>query len=330
MYRLWINVWIIISIVLFFTFYYGCEKDPQNKIFPKIIDLGDVAVNEKITKIVNVKNNSNKVLIINDIINSCNCSILTISEKKIEPKSIFSLHIHYIGGTNTGVNTKKISIKTNLQIYELQISANVIDYWHVLPSKVIDLGKIPKYSEKNIQIQILNTLNASFDIQSATSENKNIQIEIGKYLKNKGCLINLIYRSEEDLKHFYSKVFITTNLKKQPKIIIEVCGKVVGMVKSNPSQLFFGRLKAGEIKYGTIEVTTIDCSIPFQINEILIHDKQLKCKKIERVDKNSFVIVFCLTCPQEIGFQSSNFQLITNLKKDEKSQISYSYYVTRK
>ncbi len=109
------------------TFCKAEDTSIKSMQFQEIVyDFGEITQGTVVNHDFIFTNKSNQMLIINDVITTCGCTVPKYTKTPIQPDAKDKLTVSFNSKNKMGIQRKTITIKTNQGNYKIRILANVI------------------------------------------------------------------------------------------------------------------------------------------------------------------------------------------------------------
>lgn len=225
---------------------------PRVEFEEKEHDFGDVWQGDSVEHIFGFRNAGTDVLRITNVLASCGCTAVLVSENEIVSGATGTVKVRLNTAGKRQRTESTVSVYTNdylNPVVVLRVKANVRVAFEVLPSQAY-FGLVSKGSSLTRDIRINAVDDPAFEIRDATCSNPRIHFDLKTLEPEQGNVEGISYMLKISLdiegakygQEIMDNVVLHTTSKKHPTVEIPVQATVVGDVFMAPPNLHFAPL----------------------------------------------------------------------------------------
>lgn len=238
------------------------------------LHLGKIGMNSIRYIDFQLKNVSNKSVIIKNVRSSCNCTSYVLQKKELQPNEVTTFTVQYFTGIKLGFRDSKLLLELNSP----DNNACIVHFDSDM-HKIFDLT-----SDEILMDSGFSSLKKEFVISSSPQDGgfDISKIEMPKYVNCKQIVESvtrrrLIFSCDSDLPlGFYeSSIKIYTTNKEQQNIYLPLSVTIRGAFLAEPSQAFVYSKKDGQGGELLIKITRLDGQ-SFFISKVVTQSNEIK------------------------------------------------------
>lgn len=250
----------------------GLKTPSPDIFFPESTHtFGNVFIGEKTEHVFKLVNRGDAVLVINDLVVGCDCTVAKLENWQIAPGGEEGVKITFSPDENTrrGRTAKFIYVNSNdpdRPKFKLRFTANVRRDVVYTPHG-FELGFVPKGNAGTKRIVFKSKLNpADFNITKVASFHPSVAVSHGKLNDQGEWYVEASIKENAVPGKLMGNIVVFTNSVKQPEIKIQTYSEVVREVAAVPDRVCFGKIVKGK---EAVRVLTV------------LHANGIKIEKVE-------------------------------------------------
>ncbi len=275
-------------------------------------------------------NLGDKPLIITQVTTTCGCTAAVLAATTIMPSATSIVSVTMI--TRSPIKkSESATLHTNDPMrpkVTLAIEAMVRNLWSLSPSQYFVFPDLPFNEEKSITLMLENEDEKPFKILATSVIEPELSVSVGEFT-GKGYPITVTIKAGTEKKYINDQVLIQTDHPKQPKVSIQVMGRIIGYIKINRNRVFFGSMRKGETKkiVITASMTDIESKKKLEIIEVQSDSTSITGKAIGTRGDGFLNIELTFTAPDKAGYTTGNLSLHTNIEEERVVTLPFSALV---
>ena len=296
-----------------------------------IFDFGSVYQGDDVTHAFKFQNAGNDTLKISQVQASCGCSKAEASAKEIAPGELGEIEVTFLTAGYEGQQTKIISVQSNDPLNpttELKLMGNVKLEVEIKP-RYLSFEDIPKHTQVTKQFEIIQRGEQEVLVDEVTIDKNYLKIDsVEKKGSGKNIYVATVTLNKDaPIGNFWGRIEVSTNLKRQKKILVGVQGNILGNIKLSPEHLTLkvspGTNRAFPVVLSTqgdnFQVLKVESSIKYLSAEIFTLEKFRKY----RID-------FSVTSGAPLGPSRGKIKIYTNCPGETELTIPVIVWVNNK
>lgn len=256
---------LVFVIVIFYMLLSQCSfsdkiKDFKENFFPpdiqfeeKIFDFGVISQGDKVAYIYRFKNVGRKILKIERIRSTCDCTAINLTSMEIEPGNTGEIKAIFDSEEYTGRIMKSIHVHSNdpdEPVVTLKITGIVKEDVVVNPKK-LNFGEIYEGKGAFRKLKVLPEAIEKLEIKKLEISSEYLVLKRSEYSEGnrEGIEITVTLSPKTPQGRFFEILKIHTNSKGKPMIEVAVYGAVVGRIKVSPKKISFKVEKGDSVAF---------------------------------------------------------------------------------
>ena len=246
---------------------------PDIQIDELVYDWGSVDQESRVSHVFTIKNVGTKLLSIDAINPSCNCSKAVISSYKIVPGHTTQLQVEYATTfTDWGEKMTSVEIHSNdpdEPVVLVTIKGIVVSEIPVMP-KVLMLGDITGYERIVHKLEVYDWGLGLLKVEKVSTSSPQVLARLMTQEQGQKAVVQVEIQPKIAKGDMDEQIFIDTNHPETPQISVHIQAKVTGPIQVFPSRLFLGIVQRGKpvsqsanlIKRGKRDLEITDVELP--------------------------------------------------------------------
>ncbi|NOX59755.1 MAG: DUF1573 domain-containing protein [Planctomycetes bacterium] len=224
----------------------AANHGPIIRVTNRVVDLGDIRQNERISGSFFIENHGNEDLIIDQVFSHCGCTVVALSdeEKIIPPESRQKVTAFFSSEDRQGRQRKAVTITSNdpeVPTVVVTVKSNVLASFRVEPSQFVALNAVHR-GDRLAPLEIFAT------DEGTTLENLEVEIQGGlldyaleSMLNDAGVAgvrLTMQVAQEIELGEIDTQMLLRGTVDgKEQIVVVRVKGKVVGPIEVRPPRI---------------------------------------------------------------------------------------------